>query len=333
MEIEPLLEPVSPELPCGPDPEDYESDKELYEAFSQLKSKLDGEMKNGVKQPPRWPDVQKDAFQLASRTKHLHLAVVLADCGLSLEGFSGFNDGLRLIRGWCESFWDRLYPLEVRHTLVDSLSYPRFLTKPRRITLAKGPGGAFSFEDYEKALEDERSDDSEAANQARLVLGTFRTTPRDQHAANLGVIEQALENVRAIEDIFENRLPDEPANLMDLRDMLHRMTEALRPMAAQPSSDATEAASTQAAASPTGGGGQSFGGSVNSREQAGEQLERIASYFEKNEPSSPLPYLLRRARRCIGMSFLNLVDELANDRNHAMQILKPENASEENVNE
>jgi type VI secretion system protein ImpA len=332
MEIEPLLEPVSPELPCGPDPEDYESDKELYEAFSQLKARLDGEMKNGVKQPPRWPEVQKEALQLAARTKHLHLAVVLADCGLSLDGFSGFNDGLRLIRSWCENFWDHLYPLEVRHTLVDSLSYPRFLTKPRRITLAKGPGGAFSFEDYEKALEDGRSDDSAAANQARLVLGTFQTAPREQHAVILSVIEEALENVRAIEGIFEDRLPDEPANLMDLRDLLNRMAEALRPMASQPSPDAAEVAGVEAAASNSGGG-QTFGGSINNREQAGEQLERIARYFEKNEPSSPLPYLLRRARRCIGMSFMDLVDELASDKNHAVQILKPDNASEENVND
>lgn len=332
MEIDPLLEPVSPEFPCGPDPEDYESDKELYEAFSQLKAKLDGEMKNGVKQPPRWPEVQKEAYQLASRTKHLHLAVVLADCGLNLEGFAGFNDGLRLIRGWCENFWDHLHPLEVRHTLVDSLSYPRFLTKPRRIILAKGPGGAFSFEDYEKALEDERSDDSEAANQARLVIGTFQTTPRNQHAANLGVIEQALENVRVIEDVFEDRLPDEPANLMDLRDLLNRMAEALRPMAAEPSLDTVEVSSIEGTAS-SAGNGQTLGGSINNREQAGQQLELIARYFEKNEPSSPLPYLLRRARRCIGMTFMDLVDELASDKNHALQILKPDNASEENVNE
>jgi type VI secretion system protein ImpA len=332
MEIEPLIEPVSPELPCGPDPEDYESDKELYEAFSQLKAKLDGEMKNGVKQPPRWSEVQKEALQLAARTKHLHLAVVLADCGLSLDGFSGFNDGLRLIRSWCENFWDHLYPLEVRHTLVDSLSYPRFLTKPRRIPLAKGPGGTFSFEDYEKALEDERSDNSEDANQARLVLGTFQTTPRDHHAANLGVIEQALENVRAIEGIFEDRLPDEPANLMDLRDMLNRMAEAIRPMTTEPSRETTEATDIVGAAS-NDVGRQTFGGSINNRQQACEQLESIARYFEKNEPSSPLPYLLRRARRCIGMSFMDLVDELASDKNHALQVLKPDNASEENVND
>jgi type VI secretion system protein ImpA len=332
MDIDSLLEPVSPERPCGPDPEDYESDKELYEAFSQLKAKLDGEMKNGVKQPPRWLEVQKEALQLAARTKHLHLAVVLADCGLTLEGFSGFNEGLRLIRIWCENYWDNLYPLEVRHTLVDSLSYPRFLTKPRRIALAKGPGGTFSFEDYENALEDERSDNSEAANQARLVLGTFQTHPRDQHAANLCVIEQALENVRAIESIFEDRLPDEPANLMDLRDLLNRMAEAIRPMTTEPSSD-TEEASEVEGAMPAGVGRQAISGSINTRQQASEQLESIARYFEKNEPSSPLPYLLRRARRCIGMSFMDLVDELASDKNHALQVLKPDHASEESVNE
>jgi hypothetical protein len=33
------------------------------------------------------------------------------------------------------------------------------------------------------------------------------------------------------------------------------------------------------------------------------------------------------------MSFMDLVDELASDKNHAVQILKPDNASEENVND
>lgn len=332
MEIDFLLAPVSPELPCGPNPEDYDSDKALYEAFSQLRAKLDGEMKNGVKQPPRWPDIQKEALQLAAGTKHLHLAVILADCGLTLEGLAGFCDGLRLIREWCESFWDHLYPHEMRHALVDSLSYPRFLTKPRRITLAKGPGGSFSFEDYEKALEDERGDDSEAANQARLVLGTFRTTAREQHATNLVKIEEALGHAKTIEAIFEEKNSDEPANLMDLRDLLNRMADSIRPLA-----DATVAGASESGGFEiqhrAGGTVGAFAVAIGSRAHAGEQLENIAQYFETNEPSSPLPYLLRRARRCIGMTFLDLVDELAPDKGHALQVLKPETSPEEAVNE
>lgn len=335
MVIDLLLEPVSPELVCGSDPEDYESDKALYEAFSQLKSKLDGEMKNGVKQPPRWPDIQKEAFELAQSTKHLHLAVILTDCGLALEGFSGFCDGLRLIREWCERFWKDLYPREMRHSLIDSLSHPRFLMKPRRVILAKGPGGSFSFEDYEKAVSDEKSDDLEAANQARLVRGTFHATPKDQHASNLIVIETALAHARAVEETFDREAADGTANLMDLRDLLGRMAEALRPLAAavQSKSEIMETAAESAAFHEGANMSKFTGGAVGSREHAGEQLELLAQYFEKNEPSSPIPYMLRRARRCIGMSFIELVDELAPDKGHALQVLKPETVSEVAINE
>lgn len=336
MEIDILLEPISVELPCGPDPEDYDGEKALSEAFSQLKAKLDGEMKNGVKQLPRWPDIQEEAMQLARRTKHLQLAAILAEAGLMTEGFSGFRDGLRLLRLWCENFWNDLHPREVRHPLVDGLSYPKFLIKPRRVILAKGPGGSFSFEDYETALDNEKSDDKDLVNQARLVLGTFKAASKDQHAANLAAMEEALKHSRAIENLFDERLPEEPANLLNLKDLFKRMIDVLRPMASSSAEAATNPGSDSApaASSVTSGfSAPAASGQITDRESAGEQLERIALYFEKNEPSSPLPYLLRRARRCIGLSFMDLIDELAPDKGHAVQVLKPAELSEETVNE
>ncbi len=98
MDIEPLLNPVSPELPCGPDVDDYDAEKDLYEAFSQLKVQLEGEMKNGELQSPRWPAIQEKALELATKTKHLHLAVILTESGMMNEGLAGFRDGLSLIR-------------------------------------------------------------------------------------------------------------------------------------------------------------------------------------------------------------------------------------------
>jgi len=326
MDIEHLLHPVSPEQPCGPDLDDYDLEKDLYEAFSQLKVRLEGEMKKGELQAPRWPDIQVSALELASKTKHLHLAVILTESGLMTEGLSGFRDGLKLIHSWTRDFWPHLYPLDVRNTLIESLASARFLLKPKRVQLAKGPGGSFSFEDHERAIENRDSADTELSNQARLVLGTFQDTPRGVHVENLEVVSEALEHARQIEELFDSQGGlENSVNLADLRDLLSRMSGVLKPLAMEPENEKGEASSTKGSDSATSDTDFIASGTkVTSRQQAAEQLERIACFFEQNEPSSPMPYLLRRAQRCIGRNFLELIDELAQTKDQALQILSPE---------
>ena len=78
-------------------------------------------------------------------------------------------------------------------------------------------------------------------------------------------------------------------------------------------------------AGSAGGASLSTGGNaIASREAAIRQLDKVIGWFETNEPSSPIPFLLRRAQRCVGMTFFQLIEELANDRAQAELILKPQ---------
>jgi type VI secretion system protein ImpA len=40
-------------------------------------------------------------------------------------------------------------------------------------------------------------------------------------------------------------------------------------------------------------------------------LDKICDYYEKHEPSSPIPLLLRRAQKLSSMTFLEIIRELA----------------------
>ena len=40
-------------------------------------------------------------------------------------------------------------------------------------------------------------------------------------------------------------------------------------------------------------------------------LDKICDYYQENEPSSPVPLLLKRAKRVATMTFLELLRELA----------------------
>jgi type VI secretion system protein ImpA len=52
-------------------------------------------------------------------------------------------------------------------------------------------------------------------------------------------------------------------------------------------------------------------GAIRSRDDVVRVLGQICEYYAANEPSSPVPILLRRAQRLVSMNFLDIVRELA----------------------
>ncbi|MCC9601132.1 type VI secretion system protein TssA [Stieleria sp. JC731] len=63
------------------------------------------------------------------------------------------------------------------------------------------------------------------------------------------------------------------------------------------------------AASPMG----YVGGKIATRQQAIQALADVCDYYETNEPSSPLPLLIRRAQRLSSASFLDILRDVAPD--------------------
>ncbi|KAF0137806.1 MAG: type VI secretion system protein ImpA [Xanthobacteraceae bacterium] len=59
---------------------------------------------------------------------------------------------------------------------------------------------------------------------------------------------------------------------------------------------------------PVGGG---IPGSVNSRRDVERCLDMIINFYERTEPSSPIPHLARRMRKMVPMNFLQLMEEIA----------------------
>src|SRR5919198_3115941 len=58
-----------------------------------------------------WPLVIKLASEtIATKSKDLQLAAWLTEALLRKEGVAGLKEGLDLIRGLIENFWDGLYP-------------------------------------------------------------------------------------------------------------------------------------------------------------------------------------------------------------------------------
>jgi type VI secretion system protein ImpA len=54
-------------------------------------------------------------------------------------------------------------------------------------------------------------------------------------------------------------------------------------------------------------------GSIRSRDDAVRALEAVAAFFRKNEPSSPVPLVVERAKRLVAKDFLEVLADMAPD--------------------
>jgi len=54
-------------------------------------------------------------------------------------------------------------------------------------------------------------------------------------------------------------------------------------------------------------------GGLRTRDDAIQLLDRICEFLERTEPSHPAPLLLKRARRLLNMSFLEIIQDIAPD--------------------
>ena len=75
------------------------------------------------------------------------------------------------------------------------------------------------------------------------------------------------------------------------------------PAAGAAPAPAPQAVNGQAANAPSG--------AINSRLDVEAALDRIVAFYERTEPSSPIPHVARRLRRMVSMDFLQLMQEVA----------------------
>lgn len=79
---------------------------------------------------------------------------------------------------------------------------------------------------------------------------------------------------------------------------------------AAPAQEAQAMPSAPAAAAPVAAA-PALPGQVNSRRDVERMLDLIIDFYERTEPSSPLPHLARRMRKMVSMNFMQLMEEIA----------------------
>jgi type VI secretion system protein ImpA len=74
----------------------------------------------------------------------------------------------------------------------------------------------------------------------------------------------------------------------------------------------------------TGAPGPQSSGQITSNQDVLKALDRIIRHYEQNEPSSPVPLLIKRAKRLVGRSFVDIIRDLSPDAMSQVKIVSGE---------
>src|SRR5687767_5209214 len=103
--VDDLLKPISDDKPCG---EDFT----YHPSFQNLETLSRGkpETQFSPAEEPQWKQVRDAAIEVLSQSKHLTAGVVLTASLLKIGGLEGFRDGLAVMHGLTEKYWNDIYP-------------------------------------------------------------------------------------------------------------------------------------------------------------------------------------------------------------------------------
>jgi type VI secretion system protein ImpA len=319
--IDKLLEPLRDGAPCGDDPW-------TAGVLAELETAVQGkpETQFSAAEEPDWARLRARALEVAGTTKDLRVAAILTTTLLKTDGLSGFEAGLKLIHGYLEKFWDEVFPRldetdrdpAERINALANLAAPvgtdgdilKVVAALRRLPLLAAPrAGRFALEHY-FAARDKTPWPQEAGPAPSLPL--LEAARQEIGAAT---VQELVKTVRSIEseiDGIEKLFRDKagPAlypSFEALRHDLKQIDGWLGGGVAEAGADGAP----KPPPSPNGDHEPGWSGAVHNRDEVLRALAAIVAYYDRNEPSSPIPFLLKRAARIVPMDFLNVMNELA----------------------
>ncbi|KQO09381.1 type VI secretion system protein TssA [Sphingomonas sp. Leaf242] len=311
MTVEDLLEPVSADAPAGEDLS-YDAERQrIEEAFEVASLAAD------VSEAVDWRETIALIEAQSRRTKDVWLAVYLARAGTRTGSLEIVETGCAMLAGLFDRYWDSVHPtldeygIQGRKGPCESLTrIAEFLGPLQRTVLLTHPRlGSYSGDDFARFARD-----GDAAEGYGLFRAALNDTPLDVLETVLGRIDQIESSLRQADAILtrEAAAVDETGtNFAPTFEVLSAIRRAVAPHAGveveavadrmeEPSSD-IEAPSSKGAAV----------GRVDSREDVMRALDAISDYYQRREPSSPIPVALRRVRGWIGLDFMAIIKDIA----------------------
>ena len=349
VDVASLLEPVSAEQPCGeelagerllldaeaqPKPDPENSERSLPPDWRRIQQQAEALLS-------RSKDLKVAVVLTQALTETQQLAGLADGLSLLRELLEQYWEGLYPLPDEDGELFERANALAPLADLyVDgqdaSDSVGKIAFSFRRLPLVRVQRlGEFTLRDYRLAHRQwrffVRSDATHPS--AAEIDGAFQECDLAQLQVTHQSLEQAETDLGAMERFLQQQVSDEPPTfqqlLRELGDARKLLAKALQKrggmaVAEFPSENAASAPTpvqdepvanrTRAVpVAPTGTvvAGVAAPGEIRGRDDVVETLDRLCEYYQRNERSSPVPLLLKRARRLVNMDFMDILEDLA----------------------
>jgi type VI secretion system protein ImpA len=327
IDLDKLLEHLSPDSPCGENLE-YDNDFVLLEQIAR--SKPEQQFGNTIipAEEPDWAAVRRLALDLCKRTRDLRVIDYLARASTRTHGYSGLNDALTLLGGSLERYWERLHPRldpeddndpTARVNVIGSLCDTQgMLAGVRQAPLVQSRGfGRFGLRELSIASgESPPPAGMESPPTMQAIEGAFLDSPVEELQATAEAIRSAAQQVRAIESVVTEKVG--AGNAVSLDPLAATLKEAGKVLDARLAARGVGKVDAEAVAAnghAVNGNGAPLAvtGQLQSREDVIRMLDKLCEYYARQEPSSPVPLLLQRAKKLVTMNFMEIVQDLIPD--------------------
>ena len=333
IDIESLLTPIPGDNPAGENLQyaglydEVRKERRADEDFAQ------GEWRKTETKSANWNQVANLTTEaISTSTKDLQAGAWLTEALVKLHGFDGLRTGLRLMRGLHERFWDHLYPeadedgFEGRANSLAWLSTQLARSiKEVSITSAQGRPDYSYFQwieseefDVPEGLERLDPETQERVTELKQrAITEGKTTSEDWRKAKqltrrafyeetYRSLNECWAELQALDREMDDKFGRETPGLGELsksvdevRSFIEKIVKEKRILEPDPpeANDLTEQSIEVGQDNADPSSSRSSTGPVRSRRDAFRRLAEVAEYFRRNEPHSPVSYLVERAVR------------------------------------
>ena len=330
IDVERLLAEVSSDQPSG---ENLEYDPLYGELERSAQGKEEQQFGDTIipAEDPDWKAVRKNALELFPRTKDLRVGMYLVQAVVGQDGMLGLRDGLQVIHGLITRFWDTVHPEldpdddndpTMRVNVLVTLCAPSMLRKVREAPLVSHRVlGRFSLRDVQVVNGQMALPEGRPAPDAASLDAAFMEIDLEELQATADAVVESIAAVQQIEDVVTDQVGASQApDLSGLRDVLKEVKHELDQRLSRRGVTVGEAdepgdpaAAGGVAGAAAAGAPQRMKGEITCREDVVRMLDKACQYFARNEPTSPVPLILERAKRLIGKNFLEILRDMAPD--------------------
>ena len=331
--IESLLSPISEALPSGDDLE-YDAAFTALEADAQPKveQQFGDTLIPAVE--PEWRALTGRATDLLKRSKDVRVGVLTLRAATRTQGIEGFSLGLTLLVGLVDRFWDTLHPQldadedndpTMRMNALAPLSDSSMVLRDLHdcVLGTSRAVGAIRVRDIaivQNKLGATGKDPAYTLPQVTdALLDIYSTNPLVfEVAIGTAALAQQLETLIEAKTGRADQIDLKPLRAIThlLRNVCQATVSAANPEADAPAEPDADGNAAPGAARAVGG---PMRGEISTRQDALQMLDKVIAFLEKTEPGNPAPMLIKRAKRLVGVSFIDIMNDLAPDAINSIQ--------------